>query len=295
MPRTPRRAFTLVELLVALAVLAVLLALLLCAVQKCREAACRCACSSNLRQLALAALNYADSAGGCLPHGGSTPECARLYGPGHAGWGYAVLPYCGGESACRLPTWAEISNAPLPAAFNCPSRRGPTRAGAGGPSVSDYAGLARTAAEVLGPIWAPAANGEQYYFGWVWGFPAPRLAGAYDGAITRLLAPGGRGAALTDFPRGTSNTLLFAEKRLCRVYYGGGWWTDYSGPGGGWTDAAMPVWPGRPPGRAQCGPVRDGPGSAHPAAMNAARCDGSAHAVSYSVAGDVFARSCARR
>jgi prepilin-type N-terminal cleavage/methylation domain-containing protein/prepilin-type processing-associated H-X9-DG protein len=65
-PRRRRLGFTLIELLVVIAIIAVLIALLLPAVQAAREAARRAQCVNNLKQLALAALNY-ESATGCFP------------------------------------------------------------------------------------------------------------------------------------------------------------------------------------------------------------------------------------
>src|SRR5262249_38708010 len=83
--------FTLIELLVVIAIIAVLIALLLPAVQGAREAARRAQCTNNLKQMALAALNFESSDGQLPPGWGPVP----IYGgtAGRANPKVLILPY----------------------------------------------------------------------------------------------------------------------------------------------------------------------------------------------------------
>src|SRR5262245_29876640 len=139
-PSKRRSAFTLIELLVVIAIIAVLIALLLPAVQKVREAAARTQCSNNLRQIGLAVHNHHDALGYLPPWGFDfiTAPPGNPYGSqtqGHSALGQ-LLPYVEQDNVARIaridlsvidprnlpPNWGtSIAGTTRVKIFECPS------------------------------------------------------------------------------------------------------------------------------------------------------------------------------
>jgi prepilin-type N-terminal cleavage/methylation domain-containing protein len=230
--RARRVAFTLIELLVVIAIIAILIGLLLPAVQKVRAAAARMACTNNLKQIALAAHNY-ESANGSLPPGflgdrNSTYPLAD-YQSSYAGLLPFLLPYLEQDTVYRqliangdlksattvwwtVPTTARAAQARI-STFICPADD--PYSGGDGVVVgySAWTELVGTltvpnAGGLLAPTSDPAYNalGRTSYIGVAGSGGTGGPWGPYIGAFTNRSQ-----TRITDITDGTSNTLLFGE------------------------------------------------------------------------------------
>ncbi len=207
-----KRGFTLIELLVVIAIIAVLIALLLPAVQSAREAARRIQCTNNLKQIGLAAHNYA-SAANVLPLGiSSNPQGspgAPQYGSTWSSFGAQalLLPYMEQVPIYQAANFSwgpwvnndTVNNAVI-AAFLCPSDPGAQGGAWNTAHTNSYsASYGATTTGLSG--WGSNCNTSTFI-----GCVTPADS---SGVFTYGIAYGFQ--SVTD---GTSNTVAFAEK-LC--------------------------------------------------------------------------------